>query len=280
MKREGYLHENFHYFHLKDTAGQERDFHYHEFDKIVILLSGKVVYAVEDQTYELHPWDVLLVKHHCIHKAIIDQSEYYQRVIVYLDGKYFDRVMPGAGLLSSFDQADNRCSYRFAPNGQERKELEAILTQYEEAVKDTRLGSGTMQELAIMGLLVHIKRIVSRQDVQTQAAETGFDPKIQEILSYINEHIAQPLPVEELADLVYLSKYHFMRLFKAQTGATVHSYIRQKRLLYSARLIRAGTPVSRAAEEAGFADYSTFHRAFKECFGMAPGQLRGQRRGG
>ena len=40
--REGYLRENYHYFHLRDTAGQERDFHFHEFDKIVLLLSGRV----------------------------------------------------------------------------------------------------------------------------------------------------------------------------------------------------------------------------------------------
>ena len=45
--REGYLRENYHYFHLRDTAGQERDFHFHEFDKIVLLLSGRAEYAVE-----------------------------------------------------------------------------------------------------------------------------------------------------------------------------------------------------------------------------------------
>ena len=73
---------------------------------------------------------------------------------------------------------------------------------------------------------------------------------------------------------MYLSKYHFMRLFKSQTGFTVHGYIRQKRLLYAARLIRAGTSANRAAEEAGFSDYSAFHRAFRESFGIAPGQLR------
>ena len=72
--REGYLHENYRYFHLRDTAGQERDFHFHEFDKIVLLLSGRVNYAVEDQSYALRPWDLLLVKHHSIHKALIDRK--------------------------------------------------------------------------------------------------------------------------------------------------------------------------------------------------------------
>ena len=274
MKRVGYLKENFHYFHLKDTAGQERDFHFHEFDKIVILLSGHVVYSVEGQTYALQPWDVLLVKHHCIHKAVIDQREYYQRVILYLDGRYFDRAMPGAGLMNSFDQADKQGLYRFAPNDQEREELEAILKHYESAAGDDRPGSATMQELAVMSLLVHINRIVSRQDFRTDSPETGYDPKIRQVLSFINENFTSALNVETLAEQVFLSRYHFMRLFKSQTGSTVHAYIRQKRLLYAARLIRKGTPVGQAAEEAGFADYSAFHRAFKESFGMAPGQLR------
>lgn len=274
MKQEGYLKENFHYFHLKDTAGQERDFHFHEFDKIVILLSGHVVYSVEGQTYALQPWDVLLVKHHCIHKAVIDQREYYQRVILYLDGRYFDRTMPGAGLMNSFDQADKRGCYRFAPNNQEREELAAILKHYESAAGDDRPGGATMEELAVMSLLVHINRMVSRQDFRADAPEAGCDPKIRQVLSYINENLPAPLNVDTLAEQVFLSRYHFMRLFKSQTGATVHAYIRQKRLLYAARLIRKGTPVNQAAEEAGFADYSAFHRAFRAVFGMAPGQLR------
>ena len=104
--REGYLRENYHYFHLRDTAGQERDFHFHEFDKIVLLLSGRVDYFVESEVYALEPWSLLLVKHHTIHKALIDKSEPYERVIIYLDRKYFERIFPDAGIMDSFDAAD------------------------------------------------------------------------------------------------------------------------------------------------------------------------------
>ena len=106
ISRAGYLRESYHYFHLRDTAGQELDFHFHEFDKIVLLLSGKVDYTVEGSTYALKPWSVLLIKHHTIHRALIDKSEPYERIIIYLDGKYFGRSMPGAGLTDCFDQAD------------------------------------------------------------------------------------------------------------------------------------------------------------------------------
>lgn len=274
MKSEGYLKENFHYFHLRDTAGQERDFHFHEFDKIVLLISGKVDYAVENETYKLKPWDVLLVKHHCIHKALIDKTEPYERIIIYLDGKHFRRTMPGSGLMDSFEQADKSSDYLLVPDAAQRKELSEILARYEKEASDDRCGFETMRELCIMQLLIHINRISEGKEVTADKSETGYDPKIQKVLSYINENITSELNVDALADLVYLSKYHFMRLFKAQTGTTVHAYIRQKRLLHAAREIRAGVPVSQAAADAGFSDYSTFHRAFKESFGIAPGQLK------
>lgn len=274
MKSEGYLKENFHYFHLRDTAGQERDFHFHEFDKIVLLISGKVDYAVENETYALKPWDVLLVKHHCIHKALIDKTEPYERIIIYLDGKHFERSMPGAGLMDSFEQADKSSNYLLVPDEAQRKELLEILRRYEKEAKDDRCGFETMRELCIMQLLIHINRISEGKEAAADNTEAGYDPKIQKVLSYINENITSELNVDALADLVYLSKYHFMRLFKAQTGTTVHAYIRQKRLLHAAREIRAGVPVSQAAVDAGFTDYSTFHRAFKETFGIAPGQLK------
>ena len=106
--REGYLEENYHYFHLRDSAGAERDFHFHEFDKIVLLLSGRVDYAMESIVYTLRPWDILLVPHHTIHKALIDKSAPYERIILYLDRKYFDRLMPDARLFGCFDRADER----------------------------------------------------------------------------------------------------------------------------------------------------------------------------
>ena len=60
--KRGYLHENFRLFHLKDSRAQKLDYHYHEFDKLILLLNGKVTYVVEGVTYFLQPWDLLLVQ--------------------------------------------------------------------------------------------------------------------------------------------------------------------------------------------------------------------------
>ena len=268
--REGYLEENYHYFHLRDTAGQERDFHFHDFDKIVLLLAGRVDYAVESVSYALRPWDILLVKHHTIHKALIDKSEPYERIILYLDGSYFDRLLPEAHLMDSFEEADRSGEYRLVPDEAQRAALEETFRAYERASSDTAFGAQTLRDTYILQLLVLIGRI----NAAPRREEQRFDPKIRQTLSYINENLARELSVDALAEQVYLSRYHFMRLFKAQTGSTVHAYVRQKRLLYAARLIREGTNANQAAESAGFADYSAFHRAFRASFGISPGQLK------
>ena len=275
FSQEGYLNENYHYFHLKDTAGQERSFHFHEFDKVVLLLSGKVDYIVENMTCSLQPWSVLLVGHHAIHKAIIDVSAPYERVILYLDRKYFERLFPSAGLMECFKTADRTSRFLLLPDSRHREELSAIITAYETSSGDSRYASATMCDTLIIQFLITLNRISSLGLGRNfKPSETEEDDKIRSVLSFINENLSQDLSIDLLAESAYLSRYHFMRLFKEKTGSTAHAYIRQKRLLYAARLIREGMPASHAALECGFHDYSVFHRAFRECFGIRPADLK------
>ncbi len=270
VNRAGYLRESYHYFHLRDTAGQELDYHFHEFDKLVILLEGRVDYLVEDRSYPLEPWTVLLVRHHTIHKALIDRSQPYERIILYLDRGYFERAMPAVGLLDCFDEADRRGRHLLRAAEGQLRELQGAIEAYERAAADTRYGAEAMCETLIVQLLIHISRL---SEAEPARAERSEDPKLRQLLSFINEHFREELTVDALAELVYMSRYHFMRYFKAQTGTTVHAYIRQKRLVNAARLIREGVSAVKAAELSGYNDYSAFHRAFKASFGISPGKI-------
>ena len=266
IKKEGYLEEKFHYFHLKDTAGQERDFHFHEFDKIVILLSGQVDYAVENDVYSLKPWDVLLVRHHCIHKAIIDKSKPYERIIIYLNEAYFSSVLPDADITACFSLADIEGRRLLSPAPKEKKEIRGLLNSVE---RYSSLPS--MREALMIQFLIMLGQLSSAGE-----SEAGYksNEKIDATLSYINENFSKELSVDELASRVYLSRYHFMRLFRQATGSSVHSYVRQKRLLNASRLIREGMAAQDAAALSGYDDYSAFYRAFRESFGIAPGKLK------
>lgn len=272
--REGYLNENFRLFHLKDSAGQERDFHFHDFDKIVILISGRVDYTVEGATYKLEPGDVLLVRHHMIHRASIDMTVPYERVIIYLDSGYVDRFAPDGGLMECFAAAESRGYCLLRPDDGEGRLLEERLKQLETAASDEGFGAEILRGAALTQLMVLLNRMM-QHDKNPEAPAPEYNEKIASALSYINENISKNLTVDELAGMTYLSKYHFMRLFKAQTGSTVHGYISRKRLNLAARLLREGVPAVRAAAECGFSDYSSFHRAFTKAFGVSPGKIKG-----
>ena len=272
--REGYLTEDYHYFHLKDTAGQERDFHFHDFDKLVILLSGRVDYMVERATYALRPWDILLIGHHTIHKALIDKSVPYERVILYLDRNYPAHAGSGTDLSECFEGADRLGRHLLTPSPGDIGVIGGVLEALDRAALDEGFGAQALRDTLVTQLLIAVNRVFLTGGGDAGETPPQYDPKIDQTLSYINENLSKPLTVEALAERVYLSKYHFMRLFKAQTGSTVHAYVRQRRLLYAAQLIRQGENVNKAAADSGFEEYSTFFRAFRECFGVSPGQLK------
>lgn len=271
--REGYLNESFRLFHLRDTAGQERDFHFHDFDKVVILISGSVNYMVEGTDYSLRPWDILLVRHHMIHKAVIDMSVPYERIIIYLAPTVAERFAADGVLTDCFAAAEKRRFCLIRPDEEQLPELEECLIQLEKSTDDTDVGADILRETLLTQLMVRLNRIMQRDTGEDIEAVTYSD-KISPVLSYINENLTGRLTVDELAAMSYLSRYHFMRLFKAQTGCTVYNYIRQKRLVLAARLIREGMSAQNAAAECGFSDYSAFHKAFTATFGVSPGKMK------
>lgn len=64
-EKQEYLNTDFKLFHLTDIPAEEFEFHYHDFDKIIIFLSGHVDYAIEGRTYQLIPYYPSL----CFHRA-------------------------------------------------------------------------------------------------------------------------------------------------------------------------------------------------------------------
>lgn len=78
-----------------------------------------------------------------------------------------------------------------------------------------------------------------------------------------------------LAAMAGLSKFHFLRLFRSETGVTPHQYLLQTRLHRAAlRLVQTRDPVAHIAFDSGFGDLSTFNARFRRCFGMTPTAFR------
>lgn len=107
----------------------------------------------------------------------------------------------------------------------------------------------------------------------------GLAPLVlKRLKDYIEEHLAEPLTLEELASQVSLSKYHFVRTFKQSTGTTPHSYVLERRLNHASQLLKNGDQlISNIAYDCGFSDPAHFSRVFRRKFGLGPRDFRSKK---
>ncbi|MFC1892109.1 helix-turn-helix domain-containing protein [Thermodesulfobacteriota bacterium] len=91
---------------------------------------------------------------------------------------------------------------------------------------------------------------------------------------FINVKAAENITLEEIANEVALSRFHFLRLFKDITGLPPHAYLIQRRVKIAKEAIESGESLIDAAAISGFSDQSHMGRRFKAMYGVSPGQYQ------
>lgn len=275
-EQKGYLNCDFRLFHLDESKELNTPWHYHDFDKIVFFLRGNAKYAVEGREYDLKPYDIILVPHHNIHKAIAASTENYERYVLYLKPETLDGL----------EETKEGCSGKLKLCFNLPLEKKTNLVHFDAAVTAALLQDfqdlaqllDRKKELYAPGLQVHISllklliRINEACDTQPDAflEKARYNRKVIDIIDYINGHLGDDLSIDQVADRFFISKYHMMRVFKAETGYSVHQYIMEKRILKARDLIIGGQPAMTASLESGFRDYSSFCKAFQKQTGRLP----------
>ena len=119
-------------------------------------------------------------------------------------------------------------------------------------------------------LLSHSGR---RQDLQVKGGLAAHQRK--GLVEYIEQHLDQPLSIDQLAQRVALSPYHFARMFTASFGLPPHRYVCTRRLQRAAHLLEhSPLALGEIALACGFASASHFSNRFHQAFGATPGLYR------
>ena len=96
-----------------------------------------------------------------------------------------------------------------------------------------------------------------------------------ETITYITEHFSETISIDQLAQRVGLSPYHFIRTFKKETGFTPHEYLVNTRLTTARYLLRTTSlPIKEICFHCGFSCESVFCSAFKKYHNLTPAQYR------
>ncbi|MBE6975513.1 MAG: helix-turn-helix domain-containing protein [Ruminococcaceae bacterium] len=266
-EKQGYLLEDFRLFHLKGPGGIRTDYHYHEFCKLLLLLSGTGSYWIEGRQYALLPGDAVLVGSGCVHRPDFDPAAPYERIIIYISPEFLRRCSTDdCDLTACF--ADRE--HPVLRTGQGGRPLWLLAMDLEKQLSDEEYGRVILSRGALLRLLVEIGRALRGADVLQPAPAQPQDPRISAILTYIQAHLTEDLSIDMLAEKFYLSKYHMMRLFRACTGTSINTYITQHRLALARDLIAGGMSATESCFRAGFGSYSSFTRTYGKFYGTTP----------
>lgn len=118
-------------------------------------------------------------------------------------------------------------------------------------------------------LLKEISRCI--EHVQEKKIETKDinEEIVEKAKDYIRNHICDKFCLDDICKYVYVSKYHFVRIFKKYTGVSPNQYYIQAKLFVAKQLLKQNIQEIKVANELNFSDQSYLCNIFKRRMGIS-----------
>ena len=99
--------------------------------------------------------------------------------------------------------------------------------------------------------------------------------RLRRVTEYVEQNLDKDLTLAELAAVVYMSPFHFARLFKCSTGVPPHRFVVRQRLTRArACLATEGQSIAQISRMVGYRTPSHFTTVFRRSLGVTPGAYR------
>lgn len=231
---------------------------------IKYTVSGTGSLEYQGQTYDLHPNQLFWIdcRNHQYYRTA-PHSNHWQVLWVHFYG-------PASEMYYEVFQAQNRRSpiLTLPPDSHVQQAMRALLPLY----RDT--DSTLLTDLQAAGLLTQLLGNL----IQTTGAYekwTEIPAGVQDAKTYLAEHYAERITLDDLARTFSVSKFHFQKQFKHFVGYTPNEYLLLVRLNHAKGLLRStDLPVAQIAYDVGIQNVSHFINLFKKHEGTTPSHYR------
>lgn len=230
--------------------------HFHDNYEIYLFLEGDTRYVIEENVYSLEPCDIIIIKKNQMHRAYHNSSAEYRRIVLNISPDFFP-----ATSCPEYESAflhDHRQGSKITAETVRSSGLYDAFLRAKKYSEDFENPYTPIVRSIVTEILYLINHI------ETYSISDISNPRLKEIISYLNEHFTEPISLDTLAEKFYLSKYHLCHIFSEGTGLTVFQYLTNKRLTMADELIRSGSSINDAAVAAGFSHYMSYYRAHKK----------------
>jgi AraC family transcriptional regulator len=143
------------------------------------------------------------------------------------------------------------------------------------------LGGALYVDAVARQMCVHTLRKYSVVSFREKTRAKGLSPRqARQVADYIEANLDRALTLEELARVMHISGYHFLRQFKLRFGMAPHRYVINRRLELAKELLaKDDLPIKEIAVRAGFSDQPHMTRVFRRYLETTPSAYRAAVRG-
>jgi AraC-like DNA-binding protein len=251
-------------------------FHSHNAYEIYYFHEGVCTYLIGDRIYTLQPGDLILMNGMTLHCAKIDRRFDYIRTIIHFDPAAVQAFLdfnPELNVLEPFQQLGN---LRLTLAGHDRELVERMLADMQALQKGTDAVSRGRFRLKFLDLLYVVYEMCRKPLEDRDSVSTAKEKAVQKVITYLEEHYAEDLHLEELQENLHASKYYLSKLFKDVTGVTIFDFLYQRRINQAKIefVLDPAVTVTEVCFRVGFKHLAHFSRMFKRQVGVTPEQFK------
>jgi len=266
--------ESFEIFHYRDPRPGTVEVHHHDFYEVYLLLGGNVAYWVEGRIVRLQPGDLLFINPMELHRPLPDPDDpVCERFVLWINREFLENLSTEQIPLNGcFDTSAPNHSHWIRPPAADRAVLTAKMGELVRENYSKDFGSAVSAQGIFLQLMVLLNRLASRATARRDGEQ--LSPLVQNALGYIGENLSGELSLEDLANKLFVSKYHLSHAFSREVGVSVYRYVMLRRLMLARQMLLEGEAAGQVCRSCGFSDYTGFYRAFKSEYGVSPRQFR------
>ena len=253
-------------------SNQILQLHSHTFYEILCCRNScGAEYLVGAERYRLQKGDVIFVPPGVSHRPLLPEqmAEPYLRDVLWISEEFVE------ALRRQFDRGENRPGPRSSLIRTAGTQWEYLGGMLRGAVQEAeRQADGW--EMVVAGtavtFLAHLRRAFLDQNTTPVAAERP--DLLGRVMAYIEDNLSEKMTLADVARRFYVSESTVRQTFRKKMGVSFYRCVTQRRLITAKQLIGQGQVLEHVAARTGFADYSSFYRAFKKEYGISPRQYR------
>lgn len=259
--------------------------HKHKFIEIVYVVSGKAKHVIGEREYSVKRGDVSIINPDEAHAFVPDREFSSEPFVAYdlmftpdfvdsscLSDDGFSKLGKSFLFYSLFpDSGDFK--ERFNLIADCGYELGSVFEKIYDEYKAQRVGYVNLIRLYIAEIVIRLSRKI--EDTENSKLTSSQKQIVMEIISYIEKNYSIKIHSDEIASKLFFNKNYISRLFKQETGLSIHEFVRKIRMKEAIkRLEETDDIISDIAVDCGFNDMKSFYQMFKNFAGCTPKAYR------